>query len=117
MRLISIIIGLLALVASIFVPSIGKSQFTEEMGLSSAVSGVTELENYEATGFTSHRSETDIREHVLNASGDPWEVPGASASLRGNGMDLSAGASKRQLLQAMEGHILGRGELMGKYRR
>jgi Raf kinase inhibitor-like YbhB/YbcL family protein len=30
---------------------------------------------------------------------------------------LEAGASKSQLLKAMEGHILAQGELMGKYKR
>jgi len=30
---------------------------------------------------------------------------------------LSAGANKRQLLKAMEGHILGQGQLIGKYKR
>ncbi len=30
---------------------------------------------------------------------------------------LEAGASKRQLLGAMEGHILGQGQLIGKYKR
>ncbi|MHC4684742.1 MAG: YbhB/YbcL family Raf kinase inhibitor-like protein [Planctomycetota bacterium] len=32
-------------------------------------------------------------------------------------VDLEAGASKRQLLGAMEGHILGQGQLIGKYKR
>lgn len=32
-------------------------------------------------------------------------------------LDLPAGATKQQLLKAMEGHILGDGELMGKYKR
>ena len=32
-------------------------------------------------------------------------------------VDLLAGATEPQLLRAMEGHILGRGELMGKYKR
>jgi Raf kinase inhibitor-like YbhB/YbcL family protein len=32
-------------------------------------------------------------------------------------LDLAAGASKRQLLKAMEGHILDHGELIGKYKR
>ena len=32
-------------------------------------------------------------------------------------LDLAARATKKELLKAMEGHILGRGELMGKYRR
>ncbi len=30
---------------------------------------------------------------------------------------LEAGADKRQLLNAMEGHILGQGQLVGKYKR
>jgi hypothetical protein len=30
---------------------------------------------------------------------------------------LKAGASKREMLRAMEGHILAQGQLMGKYRR
>ncbi len=30
---------------------------------------------------------------------------------------LESGATKPQLLKAMEGHILGQGELMGKYKR
>ncbi len=32
-------------------------------------------------------------------------------------VDLAAGASKRELLEAMEGHILGQGQLIGKYKR
>ena len=32
-------------------------------------------------------------------------------------IDLAAGASKRELLGAMEGHILGQGQLIGKYKR
>ena len=32
-------------------------------------------------------------------------------------LGLEAGASKSQLLKAMEGHILGQGELIGKYKR
>ena len=32
-------------------------------------------------------------------------------------IDLPAGASKSQLLKAMEGHILGHGQLIGKYKR
>ena len=32
-------------------------------------------------------------------------------------IDLAAGASKRELLKAMEGHILGQGQLIGKYKR
>ncbi len=32
-------------------------------------------------------------------------------------VDLQAGADKRQLLKAMEGHILGQGQLVGKYKR
>ena len=32
-------------------------------------------------------------------------------------LDLASGASKKQLLQAMEGHILGQAELMGLYTR
>lgn len=32
-------------------------------------------------------------------------------------LELSAGAKKRDLLNAMEGHILGKGQLMGKYKR
>jgi len=32
-------------------------------------------------------------------------------------IDLAAGAKKRQLLKAMEGHILGQGQLIGKYKR
>ncbi len=32
-------------------------------------------------------------------------------------LDLAAGARKRQLLKAMEGHILGQGQLIGKYKR
>ena len=32
-------------------------------------------------------------------------------------LDLPAGATKSQLLKAMEGHILGQGELVGKYKR
>jgi Raf kinase inhibitor-like YbhB/YbcL family protein len=32
-------------------------------------------------------------------------------------LDLAAGARKRQLLKAMEEHILGQGQLMGKYKR
>jgi hypothetical protein len=30
---------------------------------------------------------------------------------------LETGATKAQLLKAMEGHILGEGRLMGKYKR
>jgi Raf kinase inhibitor-like YbhB/YbcL family protein len=32
-------------------------------------------------------------------------------------LNLSAGATKAQVEEAMEGHILGKGELMGKYGR
>jgi hypothetical protein len=32
-------------------------------------------------------------------------------------LDLKAGAKKKQLLKAMEGHILGKGQLMGRYKR
>ena len=32
-------------------------------------------------------------------------------------LNLQAGATKRELLKAMEGHILGEGQLMGKYKR
>jgi hypothetical protein len=32
-------------------------------------------------------------------------------------IDLSAGADKSQLIKAMEGHILGEGQIMGKYKR
>jgi Raf kinase inhibitor-like YbhB/YbcL family protein len=32
-------------------------------------------------------------------------------------IDLAAGAKKSQLLKAMEGHILGQGQLIGKYKR
>ncbi|MBA7701763.1 hypothetical protein ES703_110509 [subsurface metagenome] len=32
-------------------------------------------------------------------------------------IDLAAGANKRELLKAMEGHILGQGQLIGKYKR
>ena len=32
-------------------------------------------------------------------------------------LDLEAGAKKSQLLEAMKGHILGEGQLMGKYKR
>lgn len=32
-------------------------------------------------------------------------------------LDLEAGASKEELLEAMEGHVLARGELMGRYQR
>jgi Raf kinase inhibitor-like YbhB/YbcL family protein len=32
-------------------------------------------------------------------------------------IDLAAGANKSQLLRAMEGHILGQGQLIGKYKR
>ena len=32
-------------------------------------------------------------------------------------VELAAGASKRELLKAMEGHILGQGQLIGKYKR
>ncbi len=32
-------------------------------------------------------------------------------------LDLQPGATKAQLLQAMEGHILAQGQLMGKYKR
>jgi hypothetical protein len=32
-------------------------------------------------------------------------------------LDLKQGAAKKDLLKAMEGHILARGELMGKYKR
>lgn len=32
-------------------------------------------------------------------------------------LDLPAGARKRDLLKAVEGHILGQGELVGKYKR
>ncbi|UCF44564.1 MAG: YbhB/YbcL family Raf kinase inhibitor-like protein [Planctomycetota bacterium] len=32
-------------------------------------------------------------------------------------LDLDAGADKRALLEAMEGHILGQGQLMGRYKR
>lgn len=32
-------------------------------------------------------------------------------------LDLDAGATKKQLLDAMEGHILAMGELIGKYKR
>ena len=34
-----------------------------------------------------------------------------------SGLDLEAGASKSDLLQAMEGHILAQGQLMGRYQR
>ena len=33
------------------------------------------------------------------------------------GIDLEAGTRKRDLLRAMEGHILAEGQLMGKYKR
>ena len=32
-------------------------------------------------------------------------------------LDLTAGAHKKDLLKAMEGHILGEGQLIGKYKR
>jgi len=32
-------------------------------------------------------------------------------------IDLAAGANERQLLKAMEGHIIGQGQLIGKYKR
>lgn len=32
-------------------------------------------------------------------------------------LDLAAGACKKDLLKAMEGHILGEGQLIGKYKR
>lgn len=32
-------------------------------------------------------------------------------------LDLAAGASRAELLEAMEGHILAQGQLMGKYQR
>lgn len=32
-------------------------------------------------------------------------------------LDLEAGATKKQLLKAMEGHILAQGQLMGRYKR
>lgn len=32
-------------------------------------------------------------------------------------IELAAGANKRQLLKAMEGHILAQGQLIGKYKR
>ena len=32
-------------------------------------------------------------------------------------IDLDAGADKEQLVKAMEGHILGKGQLIGKYKR
>ena len=32
-------------------------------------------------------------------------------------VDLQAGADKRRLLKTMEGHILGQGQLIGKYKR
>jgi Raf kinase inhibitor-like YbhB/YbcL family protein len=32
-------------------------------------------------------------------------------------VDLAAGASKRELVKAMEGHILAQGQLIGKYKR
>jgi len=32
-------------------------------------------------------------------------------------LDLAAGATKKELLKAMEGHILGEGQLMGRYKR
>jgi Raf kinase inhibitor-like YbhB/YbcL family protein len=32
-------------------------------------------------------------------------------------LDLAAGVKKRELLKAMEGHILGQGQLIGKYKR
>lgn len=32
-------------------------------------------------------------------------------------LDVAPGATKRQLLRAMEGHVLAQGELMGKYAR
>ena len=32
-------------------------------------------------------------------------------------LDLNPGASRPQLEEAMEGHVLARGELMGRYRR
>ena len=32
-------------------------------------------------------------------------------------IDLAAGANKRELLTAMEGHIIGQGQLIGKYKR
>lgn len=34
-----------------------------------------------------------------------------------SGIDLDAGADKDQLLKAMEGHIIGQGKLIGKYKR
>ena len=32
-------------------------------------------------------------------------------------INLDAGITKKQLLEAMKGHILGEGQLMGKYKR
>lgn len=32
-------------------------------------------------------------------------------------LELGAGATKRELLKAMEGHVLGEGQLMGRYKR
>jgi len=32
-------------------------------------------------------------------------------------LDLKEGAAKEQVLQAMEGHILAEGQVMGKYER
>ena len=32
-------------------------------------------------------------------------------------LDLAAGASKKELLKAMEGHVLAEGQLMGRYQR
>jgi Raf kinase inhibitor-like YbhB/YbcL family protein len=32
-------------------------------------------------------------------------------------LDLEAGSTKKEVKQAMEGHILGRGSLMGRYQR
>lgn len=33
------------------------------------------------------------------------------------GLDLKAGSSKKQLMEAMEGHVLAEGQLMGRYSR
>jgi hypothetical protein len=93
MKFKSILIGLLALASLAFLARISRSQFIEETASSGAVGGKRLLnENYEAVGFASPHPETDIRGYVLNASGVPWEVPGASVNLRGDGIDQSTSA-------------------------
>lgn len=92
MRLGRIVTGLLTLVSLAFLVSISRSQLTQTVEFSSAVRGARELENSKVVVLTAQDAPTDIRGYVLNASGDPWEVPGASVDLRGDGIDQSASA-------------------------